>query len=129
MKVWMYKAALWCDECMRLTKWMIEKPAGYNLHDEHTWDSDDYPKGPYESDGIHADSPDHCYNCGRFLESRLTTEGNNYVLEAVTSGHGDASVLATWRDYYDYLFTANDNELGQWDELFSVSDEVRGDDH
>lgn len=129
MKVWIYKADLWCDTCMDLVKWMIDKPQGYNPRDEHTWDSDDYPKGPYESTHVESDTPNHCANCHKHLENRLTMEGEQYVQEAVTSGHGTTTVLAVWRDYYDYLFTANDNELGQWDELFAVSDEVRSDDY
>jgi hypothetical protein len=75
MNAYMYQAALWCEPCglaimARLNEAgkMPEAPA-----DERTYDSDDYPKGPYPDGGGESDSPEHCDGCGVFLRNPLTT--------------------------------------------------------
>lgn len=105
-EVYVYKAALYCKPCgdgikQRLA--MNGKAVPENL-DETQYDSDVYPKGPYPNGGGEADSPQHCDNCGRFLDNPLTQEGYNYVNEAIAahekSGRGNEEVLNEWVSFY-----------------------------
>jgi len=83
MKVFMYMAALLCEACGLAKSAELDaaglRPAGMDPDNEHTWDSDAYPKGPYEHGGGEADCPQHCDHCSLFLENPLTTEGVEYV--------------------------------------------------
>lgn len=125
MDVYMFKAAMWCEDCIRnwlknkdeiLIRWpnwyagegdqvstedMLREyllASGYNPDKESTWDSDKAPKGPFDSRESEADHPEHCDCCGAFLENRLTTDGYNYVYEAIQEGDGDS--IETWRKFY-----------------------------
>jgi len=72
-----------------------------NVDDETTYDSDDYPKGPYPDGGGEADSPQHCDGCAVFLENDLTSEGREYVQETINRDEGDPEILQTWSQHYD----------------------------
>jgi hypothetical protein len=106
MDAYIYQAALWCEECAAEIQLEVPVPQGANLedNDEATWDSDDYPKGPYADGGGEADTPQHCDGCGEFLENPLTEDGHLYVIEAIVehlaNGRGTASVLTEWADEY-----------------------------
>lgn len=101
----MYLAALFCEGC-GLEKRRLLDAAGLrpdDPDDETTYDSDDYPKGPYPDGGGEADCPQHCAACGEHLENPLTTDGQAYVREAVAEGlkEGGKGVAATtWRAFY-----------------------------
>ena len=88
--------------------------------DETNYDSDDYPK--YCSDDEETDSPGHCgshADClnpeetsdgekyGHFFGNSLTTEGSDYVKEAVdddlVSGRTDSPAVELWKPHYDYI--------------------------
>lgn len=106
MNVYQYQAALYCEHCgeeirQRLT---AEGKAPANPDDECTYDSDDFPKGPYPDGGGEADCPQHCDSCHAFLENELTTQGQEYVTEAfleyLTCFRGDESTIAQWREFY-----------------------------
>ena len=106
MNVYQYQAALYCEHCgeeirQRLT---AEGKAPANPDDECTYDSDDFPKGPYPDGGGEADCPQHCDGCGCFLENEATAEGANYIREKILdhlcSNDGDPNVIQTWRDFY-----------------------------
>ena len=103
-QAYIYQAALVCDECARETMKQLQPPA--NPADEHTFDSDDYPKGPYPNGGGAADGPQHCDKCGVFLENPLTTDGNVYmqdmVDEAIRDGRGEEPHIREWMDFYGY---------------------------
>ena len=73
---------------------VMPKPDGFDPSNEHTWDSDDYPKGPYADGGGEADSPQFCAHCNAFLRNPLTADGLEYVR------HNPASrdVLDFYRD-------------------------------
>jgi hypothetical protein len=94
MNVYVFQAALLCDECGIVAK------AGR----EPDEDSGRYPQGPCSDGGGEADSPQHCAVCGEFLENPLTEDGEQYVREAVAEGTGNRLVLQEWRNFYDYLF-------------------------
>jgi hypothetical protein len=108
IEVYMYQADLFCKECG--DKIRADIP-GYNRpddpDDECSYDSDQFPKGPYGDGGGEADSPHHCGNheCGKFLGNPLTYDGMKYVAEAVVEALGreydEGSVaLRTWLPFY-----------------------------
>lgn len=75
--------------------------------DEGSYDSDDFPKGPYADDGGEADCPQHCDHCNVFLENELTEDGLNYVIELIEraeeterNGGGKNDVTEEWREFY-----------------------------
>jgi hypothetical protein len=99
MDVYIYNAALLCEQC---------GAAACAERDEKgapdTGDSDDYPQGPYPGGGGEADSPQHCDACLQFLENPLTGDGYAYVREAVETAlsqdrHGSVAVMV-WAPFY-----------------------------
>ena len=92
MDAYVYQAALWCGSCMirRLVEEKKASPGALGMQpaealqqivssngftDESDYDSDDLPKGPYPDGGGEADTPQHCDECGCFLENPLITDG------------------------------------------------------
>jgi hypothetical protein len=73
--------------------------------DERDYDSGEYPKGCFGSD--ESDCPQHCGHCSVFLENDLTSDGEEYVKEAVQdaidSGYTDCVAMTIWREFYDYI--------------------------
>lgn len=110
MDVYMYQAALLCEDCGRKTRLELKKAgkAPADPRDETSYDSDDYPKGPYADGGGESDSPGSCDQCGVFLENDLTEEGIEYVKDLIaqhfSGGRGDKKVLKEWADFYDIDF-------------------------
>ena len=113
MNVYIYNADLFCQECGERIKAELdakgETPA--NPNNERTFDSDQYPKGPYPDGGGESDSPQHCgsgaycanfyilgwIKVGVFLENKLTNDGVNYVKDAISKG---GPVADFWREKY-----------------------------
>ena len=119
-----YQADVLCDDCVRSIKLRIcdelwyavsplKCPDGTDVSDfetraelyeyllgmdERHYDSDEYPK--YCSDYEESDTPQHCGDCGVFLENDLTSDGDDYVREAVREG---GPVAELWREWYDYI--------------------------
>jgi hypothetical protein len=83
VRVFIYSAALYCEPCGEAIRERLPLPAGADLENESTFDSDDYPKGPYGDGGGEADTPQHCDACGLFLENPLTPHGVEFVREAL----------------------------------------------
>lgn len=54
--------------------------------------------------GDESDTPQHCADCGCFLENSLTPDGYAYVAELVMewikTGRGNPAVLLEWIEYY-----------------------------
>lgn len=104
MDVYMYQAAFLCADCGRKVRAVLDadgrKPA--DVLDEYSFDSDDYPKGPFADGGGEADCPNHCNHCGVFLENPLTPDGEKYVRDAVSAD--GAPLVPEWGEYYSYLF-------------------------
>lgn len=98
MDVYLYQADLYCKSCGEKIAASLSKPEGFP--DEHTYDSDDYPKGPYGNGGGEADFPQHCGGCGVHLENPLTKDGEDYV----RSARKDGASFADWRAFYSYLW-------------------------
>jgi hypothetical protein len=93
MNTYIYQAALWCESCTNQIKtWG---------HLTETSDSDKYPHGPYGDGGGESDTPQHCDGCEVFLQNPLTSDGYDYIVEAI----GDSTVALTdtqrlWSDFY-----------------------------
>lgn len=102
----MYQAALLCDDCGERTRDALDKDnkTPPDVGDERTYDSDDYPKGPL--DASESDCPDHCDQCGVFLENPLTEDGVQYVRNALAefeaTGRGNPDVLKEWEAFYQW---------------------------
>ena len=109
MDIYTYQGELLCEDCGEYARERLDKegksPA--DPDDESTFDSDDYPKGPYPDGGGEADCPQHCGNCDIFLENPLTADGLLYVTDALAeyanTGRGRKEVLQDWADCYDLL--------------------------
>lgn len=108
MKAYIYQAALYCEECGEAIRNQLDasfKENGcepVNTADESSYDSDRYPKGPYENGGGEADKPQHCGACDAFLENPLTDDGVRYVEESLLfPSNASAEVLHTWRSFYE----------------------------
>ena len=102
MLVYMYAAALYCEECGEAIRADLKGSAPEDMDDDASYDSDDFPKGPMEEG--ETDSPSHCEGCGLFLESELTEEGYKYMTDIVKASyekHARAGAVASeWKDYY-----------------------------
>jgi len=104
-----YNADTWCDDCAEEIKDRILRehrlvtpvtfvPSDEDLDDLDTGDTDEYPQ-PYGY-STESDCPQHCAGCGIFLENELTTEGADYVREAVredlAAGDTDSIAVTVW---------------------------------
>lgn len=109
--VYIYCADVYCESCGSAirAKLTAEGKAPADPADEHSYDSDDFPKGPFSDGGGESDSPQHCSDCKVYLFAPLTAEGQRYTAEAlweyVTTGgkRGTRAVLDQWaEDLGDY---------------------------
>ncbi len=83
MNVFIYRAALLCEDCAKLQMEQLNESFSANgaLPGNADDDSDRYPQSPYSNGGGEADCPQHCDCCGVFLENVLTDAGVAYVKE------------------------------------------------
>ena len=97
--MYIYQAALYCNPCGRALQDRLEGPQ--DPDDESTYDSDDFPKGPYGPS--ESDTPDHCDACQEFLENPLTDEGYRYVEEQLNdSGDRLSDTEQLWANFYGF---------------------------
>jgi len=117
MLVYIYATDIYCKQCGEAIRERITREgfAPAEPDDERSYDSDEFPKGPYPDGGGEADCPQHCgagpecHNAiefldgckvGAWLENELTTDGVEYVREAIREG---GEVAKMWADFYcDY---------------------------
>lgn len=104
MNVYIFQAALLCEECGKATCEQLratvkELHPGFNEADEYSFDSDYFPKGPYTNSGGEADSPQHCGMCSTFLENPLTRDGLAYVAEQLEE-KPEGPCAKLWREFY-----------------------------
>lgn len=122
MEVYIYQADLWCQQCGEAICERIAAEGGAPADpgDESSYDSDEYPKGPFPDGGGESDCPQHCGAAGDcvnavdgvgvFLENPLTADGVQYVAEAIAARSGDQAVLDEWAGFYfDEVREFNDN--------------------
>jgi hypothetical protein len=112
---YIYCADVWCDDCGKAIckRLKAEGLAPAKPADEHTYDSDEYPKRC--GDDEESDTPEHCAageDCLNaitlpggmkvgYLFGELTAVGVEYVKEAIAEG---GEVADLWKEHYaDYL--------------------------
>jgi len=105
MRAYVYQAALLCEACgiAKSTALRAEGKAPEDSSDESSYDSDDFPKGPFYEGGGEADTPQHCDACHAFLENPLTSDGEAYVLDAIEHAlveGEDCVALTEWMPHY-----------------------------
>ena len=98
MNAYIFNADIFCEECTQELRTELG-----NEGKPDTGDSDDFPQGPYSDGGGESDCPEHCGDCGVFLENSLTTDGENYVKVSVDVGYGGVAE-SEWKPFYSYLF-------------------------
>lgn len=116
MDTYIYAADCYCEDCAKSIKKHLRRIGRVpkNPNDETTFDSDCWPKGPYEKGGGASDTPQHCgsgetcvnamevgdgYKVGVWLENPLTQAGEDYVLEQIEE-HTDGLVSDFWAKVY-----------------------------
>jgi hypothetical protein len=99
--VYVFQAALYCEDCGNAIQDTIRKEgeAPENEDDEESFDSDDFPKGPYGNGGGEADSVHHCDShekclnaiklpcgskVGAWLGNPLTHDGVDWLVNSIT---------------------------------------------
>lgn len=102
----MFTAALYCADCTApiLRRLSYEGKIPEDPSNESSYDSDDYPKGPYDDGGGEADTPQHCAGCHEHLENSLTDDGVAYVREAIErailEGKAESIARDVWGPFY-----------------------------
>jgi len=131
-----YQADCYCDLCGEQIKYDLEVAGKMpeNPDDEHSYDSDEYPKCANDDD--ESDSPQHCGNhehcfdahtlpsgrkIGCLIGTNLTDAGIQYVKEVVDEG---GELADFWRKEFNYIdFPKNVANLADFDEFL---DEATG---
>ena len=112
MNVYIYAADIYCKDCGEAQReFLIYKGLAQRDY-ESSYNSDQFPKGPYPDSGGESDSPQHCGSgpdclnaivlsdgtpIGVWLENELTADGVEYVREAIREG---GEVAGLWADFY-----------------------------
>jgi hypothetical protein len=100
--MYIYQADVYCDSCGDKIQQALDqaKQSPEDWDDESSYDSDDFPKGPYDEHYQETDTPQHCGDCGIFLENPLTQDGYDYVInQAIT--HPDSETVNEWLRFYN----------------------------
>lgn len=99
MEAYIYCADVYCESCgAKICDELSAKgEAPDDPKDESSFDSGEYPKGPYADGGGEADCPQHCGECHIALDNPLTREGVKYVIDAI-SHMPRSNVLDSWAE-------------------------------
>lgn len=102
MNAYIYNADIYCEACGEAIRNEMANAnhAPENWDDESSYDSGEFPKGPYPDGGGESDCPNHCGACGAFLENPLTTDGMNYVIESLQT-EPSGELVNQWAEYYE----------------------------
>ena len=120
MNVYIYAADLFCEDCGQRIRQELDEQGKTPQYPnrESTYDSDDYPKGPYpdgggESDSVqHCDEHNECINAlvlsngckiGVWLENPLTQDGVKIIknmIEMEEKNNSYNEVLELWKQWY-----------------------------
>lgn len=114
MNIFIFAAECYCEECGNAIRQRIasEGKAPASPDNERSYDSDQFPKGPYEDGGGEADSPQHCGSgpkclnaldiggtkVGCWLGNPLTASGVHYVIDYLR--HDPGPVPSLWAKWY-----------------------------
>ena len=102
MEYFIFAADVYCPHCADAIKRRLASVAPADPANENTFDSGDYPKGPYSDDS--SDTPQNCAECGDYIENPLTEAGVDYVIEAMQEDidrHHTNSVVRDWAGHLD----------------------------
>jgi hypothetical protein len=116
MNIYIYAADIYCEDCGKAIRRRIRKEghAPSDPKDEHSYDSDEYPKGSFPDGGGESDCPEHCgshEDCinaivlpdgrkiGAWLENPLSSHGVEYVREHMRDDP-DNEVVKLWAEWY-----------------------------
>lgn len=121
MLAYVFQAELICFDCGNAYMSNHNQPDHVNMCNEYTYDSGEWPKGPYEEGGGESDTPEHCGRCGVFLHNPLTEDGYEYVAAAFrgfgdVGDFGDPDILVQWASWYGF---DNDDISSTREELYS----------
>lgn len=94
---YLFRAALLCQPCGLAYMAAHSAPAWVNMNDESSYDSDDWPKGPFPNGGGESDSPCFCDHCGAFLQNPLTPDGLAYVSGLAAEGRLRPDLIQAYR--------------------------------
>lgn len=118
MNAYIYCADIYCEECGEAIRQQLRNEGKAPKHpgNESSYDSDQYPKGPFPDGGGECDQPQHCANqadcfnaiefedghkVGVWLGNPLTEEGVRYTREMIAESYGEKNaVTALWQEYY-----------------------------
>jgi hypothetical protein len=141
--VYMFQGALYCEDCGQNIQNKIRKEnrTPEDEDDETSFDSDDFPKGPFSNGGGEADNPQHCDSqkaclnaielpcgskIGAWLGNPLTNDGINYLTNSILedsltrkNSQHSLQVARLW----SYLYR---NQLSEWDSLQELEDQTLG---
>lgn len=113
-----YNSDIYCDDCGQA---ILDE---LGIEGEFDGDSGDAPVACDET--AEADSPCHCGGCGVFLENDLTSDGADYVRDAVRedirSGQYDSVAITEWWPYYTWI--AYFSLLGYCDECNELTTDL-----
>jgi hypothetical protein len=96
MRIYQFDGDNYCGPCGEAIAATLPKPNEWER--EHP-DSCSYPVA-YDSSTGESDTPDHCLQCGDFLERNLTNEGRQYVQNYVDTLDGDTDITLLWGEFY-----------------------------
>lgn len=115
MDAYIYQADLWCKECGESIReeLRVAGKAPPTPDNEWSFDSDDYPKGPFSHGGGESDTVHHCAayeDCenaieidgakyGVMLENDLTHAGQEWLAEQIREDPRSA-VVQFWYEFY-----------------------------
>jgi len=112
MDAFIFQAALICSDCCNDFKANHEKPDHVDESDEYSYDSDEWPKGPYAYGGGEADTPQHCDHCGVFLENSLTPDGDTWLREQAEPYETESDM--SWDEIAANAENNGQPVLGEW---------------
>ena len=124
MEIYIYKAAYHCSDCIKkiLPAIPLSKVPPDPL-DETAYDSDDYPKGPYESGIVDKSDTVEYDSCGTLLCIPLTGEGYAYLYRIIVAYLYMSPAMEKDRDRIEELIEEYDISLR--DLLDYKRDEIR----
>ena len=106
MKIYMFDGDLLCKQCGEAIAATLPDPDAWER--EHP-DSCSYPVA-YDSSEGESDSPDHCVECGLFLERNLTDVGRQYVQDYIYAGWSSSNITELWGEFYGIPTPTGQNE-------------------
>ena len=114
--MYIYQADVYCDDCIKSIK--TDLNFIHEGESELNFDSDDYPKGPF-NDSDEADCPQHCAHCHIPFHNNLTNDGVAYVLQSILDFFKSESspyLMYTGNEYEHYYDSYHLAILADWAE-------------